>query len=113
MHVRFLKNVTFPLYLISILNSENKLFERFVFKHLYNHLHRNYLLSSLQSGFIPGDSTVKQLAYLKNTFFQALDVGKEVRVVFCDISKLLIEFGMPNSKRRTSQGKFWLSLRAI
>ena len=46
-----------------------------------------HLLSSLQSGFIPGDSTVNQLTYLYNTFCQALDVGKEVRVVFCDISK--------------------------
>ena len=40
-----------------------------------------------KSGFIPGDSTVNQLTYLYNTFCQALDVGKEVRVVFCDISK--------------------------
>ena len=40
---------------ISLLNSESKLFERIVFKHLYNHLQRNNLLSSLQSGFIPGD----------------------------------------------------------
>ena len=72
---------------ISLLNSENKLFERLVFKHLYNHLHRNNLLTSLQSGFIPENSTVNQLTYLYNTFCQALDVGKEVSVGFCDISK--------------------------
>ena len=72
---------------ISPLNSEDKLFERLVFKHLYNHLQTYNLLSSLQSGFIPGDSTVNQLTYLYNTFCQALDSGKEVRVVFCDISK--------------------------
>ena len=72
---------------ISLLNSESKLFERIVFKHLYNHLQRNNLLSSLQSGFIPWDSTVNQLTFLYNTFFQALDSGKEVRAVFCDISK--------------------------
>ena len=72
---------------ISLLNSEDKLFERLVFKHLYNHLQTYNLLSSLQSGFIPGDSTVNQLTYLYNTFCQALDSGKEVRVVFCDISK--------------------------
>ena len=41
----------------------------------------------MQSGFIPGDSTVNQLTFLYNTFSQALDFGKEVRVVFCDISK--------------------------
>ena len=45
------------------------------------------LLSSLQAGFIPGDSTANQLTYLYNTFCQALNDGKEVRVVFYDINK--------------------------
>ena len=43
---------------ISLLNSEDKVLERPVFKHLFNHLRDNNLLSSLQSGFLPGDSTV-------------------------------------------------------
>ena len=72
---------------LSLLNSEDKVLERLVFKHLYNHWHCHNLISSLQSGFMPGDSTVNQPAYLHNTFCQSLDVGKEVRVVFCDISK--------------------------
>ena len=72
---------------ISLLNAEAKVFERLVFKYLFNHLRDNSLLSSLQSGFIPGDSTVNQLTFLYNTFCQALDSGKEVRAVFCDISK--------------------------
>ena len=72
---------------ISSLNSEDKVLERLVFKHLFNHLRGNNLLSSLQSGFLPGDSTVNQLTFLYNTFCQALDSGKEVRAVFCDISK--------------------------
>ena len=45
------------------------------------------MLSSFQSGFIPGDSTLNQLTYLYHTFCEALDSGKEVRAVFCDISK--------------------------
>ena len=53
---------------ISRLNSEDKLFERLVFKYLFNHLRDNNLLSSLQSGFIPGDSSVNQLTFLYNTF---------------------------------------------
>ena len=72
---------------ISLLNAEAKVFERLVFKYLFNHLRDNNLLSSLQSGFIPGDSTVNQLTFLYNTFCQALDSGKEVRAVFCDIRK--------------------------
>ena len=72
---------------ISLLNSEDKVIERLIFKHLYNHLRDNNFLTALQSGFIPGDSTVNQLTYLYNVFCQALDSGKEVRAVFCDISK--------------------------
>ena len=72
---------------ISLLNSEGKVFERLIFKHLFNHLRDNNVLTSMQSGFIPGDSTVNQLTFLYNTFCRALDDGKEVRVVFCDISK--------------------------
>ena len=74
---------------ISLLNSEDKVFERLIFQHLYmyNHLRDNSVLSSLQSGFIQGDSTVNQLTFLYNTFRQALDMGKEVTVVFCDIRK--------------------------
>ena len=58
-----------------------------MFKYLFNHIRDNNLLSSLQSGFILGDSTINQLTFLYNTFCQALDSGKEVRAVFCDISK--------------------------
>ena len=38
-------------------------------------------------GFRRRDSTVNQLSYLYNTFCQALDAGKEVRAILCDISK--------------------------
>ena len=65
----------------------DKLLERLMFKYLFNYLRDNNLLSSLQSGCIPGDSTVNQLIFLYNTFCKALDSGKEVRAVFFDISK--------------------------
>ena len=44
-------------------------------------------MSALQSGFIPGDSTVNQLVDIYNTFCKSLDEGKDVHAVFCDISK--------------------------
>ena len=72
---------------ISLLKSIDKTFERIVFKYLYNHFHDNDILAPLQSGFISGDSTVNKLAFLYDTFCKSLDSGKEVRVVFCDISK--------------------------
>lgn len=72
---------------ISLLSNIDKSFERIVFKYLYNHFLTNDILTPLQSGFVPGDSTVNQLTFLYNTFSKALDSGKEVRVIFCDISK--------------------------
>ena len=73
---------------VSLLCTSEKVFERTVFKHIYNHFQDNNILTSLQSGFIPGDSTVNQLTYMHDSFSQALDFGKMVRVVFCDISKI-------------------------
>ena len=72
---------------ISLLNALDKVAERVIFKHLYNHFRDNNILTPLQSGFIPKDSTINQLTFLYGKFCQALDNGKEVRVVFCEISK--------------------------
>jgi purine nucleoside phosphorylase len=47
----------------------------------------NDILTTCQSGFTKGDSAVNQLINITNDFGKALDSGKEVRVVFCDISK--------------------------
>ena len=51
------------------------------------------VLTTLQSDFISGDSTVNQLVDIYNSFCKALDEGKEVRAIFCDISKALIVYG--------------------
>ena len=40
-----------------------------------------------QSGFLPGRSTVTQLAEMYDLFCKAVNSGKEIRVVFLDISK--------------------------
>ena len=72
---------------MSLLCTSEKVFERAISKHVFNHFRDNSILTSLQSGFIPGYSTVNQLTYLYNAFSQAPDIGKEVHVVFCDISK--------------------------
>ena len=72
---------------ISLLSNLDKSMERIVFKHLYNHFLVNETLTPLQSGFIPGDSTVNQLSFLYDTLCKALDSGLDVRVISCDISK--------------------------
>ena len=72
---------------ISLLNQLSKVMERCVHKQLYNYINTNHLITPLQSGFIPGDSTTYQLLHTYHRFCEAVDSGKEVRVVFCDISK--------------------------
>ena len=72
---------------ISLLSTIGKVLEKIIHKYLYNYFHENHVITTLQSGFVPGDSTVNQLADLYNTFCKALDEGKEVRAIFCDISK--------------------------
>ncbi|XP_053406441.1 uncharacterized protein LOC123527061 [Mercenaria mercenaria] len=72
---------------ISLLSCVGKLMERCIHKHFFNFLTQNNILSSYQSGFIRGDSTINQLVYIYNDICKAMDDGKEVRVVFCDISK--------------------------
>ena len=70
---------------ISLLSIMSKVFERCVYKHLFNFI-RN-LISEHQSGFMPNDSTRNQLLFLADTFSKAIDDGKDVRIIFFDFSK--------------------------
>ena len=73
-----------PVSLLSILA---KVFEKIVFKYLYNYFRDHFLISVWQSGFLPGSSTVTQLTEIYDQFCKAINSGKEIRVVFLDISK--------------------------
>ena len=74
---------------ISLLPICGKIFERIVFKYMYNFLSSNDLITKNQSGFRPGDSTINQLIDLTNDIHESFDNRKslEVRAVFLDISK--------------------------
>ena len=74
---------------ISLLPICGKLFEKVVFKYLYNYFVSNNLITKNQSGFRPGDSTVNQLIDLVNDIHRSFDNHEslEVRAVFLDISK--------------------------
>ena len=72
---------------ISLLSTVGKLLERCIHKHIYNYVMEHKLITSFQSGFIKNDSTTYQLLNLYHTFCEAVDQEKEVRCVFCDISK--------------------------
>ena len=72
---------------ITLRSSVGKTMERCVHKRLYNYAIEHRILTPLQSGFIQGDSTTYQLLHTYHNFCEAIDNGKEIRVVFCDISK--------------------------
>ena len=74
---------------ISLLSQIRKAMERCIHKHLYNYISVNNLLTPFQSGFIQDDSTTFQLLQTYHSFLEAVDSGKEVRVVFGDISKAI------------------------
>ena len=72
---------------ISLLSCVAKVFERVIFKHVFNFFRDNHVVSDCQSGFIPCDNTINQLLFLYHHFCEAVDLQKEVRIIFCDISK--------------------------
>ena len=72
---------------ITLLSLVGKTMERCVQKRLYNYTIAHCLITPLESGFIQGDSTTCQLLHTYHTFCEAVDSGKEIRVVFCDVSK--------------------------
>ena len=72
---------------MSFLSSVGKTIENLVHKRVHNYLLENNIITSFQSGFTAGYSSVNHLVELYNTFCQVLDEGKEGRTVFCDISK--------------------------
>ncbi|CAG2193089.1 unnamed protein product [Mytilus edulis] len=70
---------------ISLLSVMSKVFERCVYKHVFNFI--RVLITEHQSGFMPNDSTRNQLLYICNVLSKALDKGKDIRFIFFDISK--------------------------
>ena len=61
--------------------------KRCIHKYLYNYITVNDILTTLQSGFRHRDSTTSQLLRTYHTICEAVDKGKKVRAVVCDISK--------------------------
>ena len=74
---------------ISLLPILSKVYEKIIFKNLYNYLTSNNLISSNQSGFRPGDSCSNQLLSLVHEIQKVFDDTSclEVRSVYLDMSK--------------------------
>ena len=64
-----------------------KIFERLIYTNLFELFIKNDLISSNQSGFKQGDSSIYQLLSITHEIYQSFDNGFEVRGIFFHISK--------------------------
>ena len=72
---------------ISLLSCLSKTMEKLIFRHLYEYFSTNGLLTWRNSGFKPSDSTINQLIFLVHQIYEAIENGKEICLVFLDVSK--------------------------
>ena len=72
---------------ISLLSCVGKVMEKCIQKHLLDFITVNNLLTTSQSGFIPGDSTTNQLLCIYDDFCKSLDQQSTTQALFFDISK--------------------------
>ena len=73
-----------PISLLSILS---KVLEKHIYSLIVDFLAEHHLLSDAQWGFLPGRSTVSALLSTVHHWFELLEDGKEVCVVFLDFKK--------------------------
>lgn len=72
---------------MSLISCVGKVFERIVFKYMFNFLIDNDLIYKHQSGFLPKHNTVYQLIEMYDNICQSLEEKQHTCMVFCDISK--------------------------
>ena len=72
---------------ISLLPLCGKILEKIIFDHVYSFLDNNRLISTMQSGFRPGDSCIYQLISITSDIFKNFEKHDETRALFLDISK--------------------------
>ena len=78
---------------ISLLSCLGKVFERCVFKYLFNNLRDYKQISIYQSGFTPGDCTTNQLVSMYHKVCTALENQNDIQLIFLIFPKHLIKFG--------------------
>ena len=72
---------------ISLLPLCGKILEKIIFDQVYSFLDENRLISTMQSGFRPGDSCIFQLISITSDIYRNFERHDETRAVFLDISK--------------------------
>ena len=72
---------------ISLLTSFSKIFEKVIYKRLYDHVTHYKILANEQYGFKNNHSTDKAIYHLTNNILKALDDNQLVGGIFCDLTK--------------------------
>ena len=72
---------------VSLLSICGNIFERSIYRNLFEFFIANELICSNQSSFKPVDYCIKQLLSITRKIYRSFDDGYEVRSVFHDISK--------------------------
>lgn len=72
---------------IALLSCVGKVFERIVYKHIFNFIFEHKLLYKFQSGFVPGHSTFHQMIEIYHRICLAMEDKEIMCMIFCDISK--------------------------
>ena len=67
---------------ISLLPLCGKILEKIIFDQVYSFLDQNRLISSMQSGFRPGDSCIFQLISITSEIYRNFERQDETRAVF-------------------------------
>ena len=75
---------------ISLLPIFGKIFERVIFKNLFNYVHKNELFTKCQSGFLHGDSCTSQLFSTVHDINSSFDPTQDFRGAFLDMSKAFV-----------------------
>ena len=88
-HKKESKNLVKNYRPISLLPIFGKIFERVIFRDLFNYFHKNELFTKCQSGFLPGDSCISQFLSIVHDINSSFDCDptQDVRGIFLDISK--------------------------
>ena len=72
---------------VSLVPICGKILERLIFNEMFRFFIENNFISSNQSGFKPGDSSINQLLSITYEIYKYFDDDFEVRGVFLDVSK--------------------------
>jgi sarcosine oxidase/L-pipecolate oxidase len=72
---------------ISLLSCVSKIFERTVFKYVFNHILRHEYIHKLHSGFLHEYSTSNQLVEIYHCIVTAFENQTPLSLTFCDVSK--------------------------